>query len=426
MLLLLCSRFSWQEESLWLGLDSLQTGRAGTRCVKATGRVQAPCYTILRFLLDYGKSRNEWDPTFVEGNVLSTVDGHTDIVYERTASPCPRLQWLFPEMSLCMNRYWGREEDGTYVILLRSESKNCPPSRGELRSNLISGAWIISPLENESLVMNILELELGSWWGVPMSRIGLHPWYIWPLLNRVAGLRELFEQSSNHFPEYLWTSLEMPETAISDDIEQTNNTKGRRKDSSELESSSPENQSDGDDEFESVENDHPPGQFDAHPDSKAVKAHLPEDLSTASEQLLDSGIVPVSEYCKKARSIFQGSCRPLEESNDSKNCWTTFSGNLFPVRSKGYLRDRIKQPGGKPLFQTLGFDWITSHERIDNICAIETGTYQKFRREFKKQGLKEPFIFAINLQVMRKQEKAICCSPSQKRKRKSIESVLML
>lgn len=409
-------KFSWQKKTFWTGIGLLQAGREGTRCVKATSRVRAPCYTILRFLLDYGKSRNEWDPTFVEGNVLSTVDGHTDIVYERTASPCPRLRWLFPEMSLYMNRYWGREEDGTYVILLRSESKNCPPNQRELRSNLISGAWIISPLENESLVMNILELELGSWWGVPMSRIGFHAWYTWPLLNRVAGIRELFEQSSDYFPEYLWTSLEMPATAIPDDIRQADGAKGSRKDSSELESSSPENQSDEDDELEFAGNGEPPEQFNAGPDDTVVKSPLPKDLRAASEQLLDSGTIPVSEYCKKARSIFQGSCRPLDESNDSKNCWTTFSGNLFAVRSKGYLQDRIKQQAGKPLFQTLGFDWITSHERIDNICSIETGTYQKFRRELKKQGMKEPFIFAINLQVIHKQDNAVCYSPSRKGK----------
>ena len=160
--------------------------------LEAMGRVYAPPEAVFKLLMELGRSRREWDITFAHGcvcvpsrllpraaalrlltekpaacstfttssslaasaqprstarchrasskmgvacsrrRVIETVNGHTDIIhlqYRRLpiwgCGPQPYAR------DLCCSRYWRRDSDGSYIILLRSRvHPQCPPRPG--------------------------------------------------------------------------------------------------------------------------------------------------------------------------------------------------------------------------------------------------------------------------------------------------------
>jgi len=106
--------------------------------------------------------------------VIETVNGHTDVIhYQYRQLP---LWGCGPQPSprdLCVQRYWRRDSDGSYIILLRSrEHPQCPPRPGYVRATLLGGGFVISPLPRQgaadtvrpdSLIMQIIEMVPGGW-----------------------------------------------------------------------------------------------------------------------------------------------------------------------------------------------------------------------------------------------------------------------
>ena len=86
---------------------------------------------------------------------------------------------------------------------------------------------------------------------------------------------------------------------------------------------------------------------------------------------------------------------PLTQSSGSCSlcCWQ--------VRSKSYLVDRKKEPAGPPVLEYLGFDWLVSPARLDNVCSHSCSKVQELCTEFEKQCGPRPYplIFCIVLQV---------------------------
>jgi hypothetical protein len=109
---------------------------------------------------------------------------------------CCRFLW---PRDLCYVRYWRRNDDGSYVILFRSqEHPSCPPQPGCVRAHLENGGFTITPLKQRggsqvrARVQHLVQIDLRGWGAnyIPTC----HHSSVTQMLNSVAGLREWFAQ----------------------------------------------------------------------------------------------------------------------------------------------------------------------------------------------------------------------------------------
>ena len=68
---------------------------------------------------------------------------------------------------------------------------------------------------------------------------------------------------------------------------------------------------------------------------------------------------------------------PAEAGLKSQNCWCEPAYDYFRVRGINYLRDRKKIAAGQPFADLVATDWFVDYQRIDNVCARPTGTFQR-------------------------------------------------
>ncbi|MBA0694886.1 hypothetical protein Goari_005150 [Gossypium aridum] len=80
--------------------------------IMAVGVVDGTSEAIFRVVMSLGPSRSEWDFCLYHGSVVEHVDGHTDIIHKKLYSDW--LPWGMKRRDLLLQRYWRREDDGTY------------------------------------------------------------------------------------------------------------------------------------------------------------------------------------------------------------------------------------------------------------------------------------------------------------------------
>mmetsp|Transcript_5818 Transcript_5818/g.14784 ORF Transcript_5818/g.14784 Transcript_5818/m.14784 type:complete len:161 (-) Transcript_5818:3694-4176(-) len=81
--------------------------------LKGVGFIFSRPELVFRLAMDLGNSRPEWDLTFDYGSVIEQIDEQTDIIHVAFKQKCsPR--------DFCLKRCWGREPDGSYIIVFSS------------------------------------------------------------------------------------------------------------------------------------------------------------------------------------------------------------------------------------------------------------------------------------------------------------------
>ncbi|KAI3793753.1 hypothetical protein L1987_36375 [Smallanthus sonchifolius] len=105
-----------------------------------------------------------WDFCFQKGSVIENIDDHTDIVHQQLNGDW--LPWSMKQRDLLLQRYWRREDNGTYIILYHSVFNNkCPPQKGVIRARLKCGGYVIYPGNQykQSAVRHMLAIDWKSW-----------------------------------------------------------------------------------------------------------------------------------------------------------------------------------------------------------------------------------------------------------------------
>ncbi|EGD73130.1 hypothetical protein PTSG_04843 [Salpingoeca rosetta] len=100
-------------------------------------------------LMSVRDGRVLWDGANISVTVLEKQDKHVDIVHmvQRPVKAWPF--WCQPRDCVCL-RYWAREADGSYVIVLQStEHPAAPPRQGTVRADVLQWTFLICPMKPE-------------------------------------------------------------------------------------------------------------------------------------------------------------------------------------------------------------------------------------------------------------------------------------
>ncbi|KAL3747914.1 hypothetical protein ACJRO7_016693 [Eucalyptus globulus] len=96
----------------------------------------------------------------------------------------------------------------------------------------------------------------------------------------------------------------------------------------------------------------------------------------------------------------RGGPLPRVDLHSGANGWASPPGDVFSLRSKTYLRNRLKSPPGDYLLSPAGMDWLRSPAKLDNVLARpDNRVAQSLRRAQAAGRSLKSFIFAVNLQV---------------------------
>ncbi|KAK1266295.1 hypothetical protein QJS04_geneDACA015332 [Acorus gramineus] len=376
--------------------------------IMAVGVIDASSEAIFRTLMSLGSSRTEWDFCFYRGNVVEHLDGHTDIIHKLLHRDW--LPWGMKRRDLLLQRYWRREDDGTY-----------------------GGGYVISPVNQgkQSVVKHMLAIDWKFWKSYLFTSSAKY--VTMRMLGRVAALRELFKaglgsyQSSDFSSGELMREIGVPQHE-NEDIKVEVQSIGEHSEvgPSEEEKNSlikPANSggsflqlSDAADEFFDVPEESENGQIEMgwsstpemqsqvhdvrHPRLSAAADILkrlhelagPHIVSSAVQKrgCIDSHDIAAGE---RASCCF-GATLPKDPSCGLACSWTTADPSTFLIRGESYLQDHQKIKAKGTLMQMVAADWLRSDKREDDLGGRPGGIVQKYAA----QGSNE-FFFIINIQV---------------------------
>ncbi|XP_064965341.1 protein ENHANCED DISEASE RESISTANCE 2 isoform X1 [Musa acuminata AAA Group] len=360
--------------------------RSCSKAMKAVGIVEATCESIFQLVMRMDGTRFEWDCSFQYGSLVEEVDGHTAILYHRLQLDwfpvlCVRFVW---PRDLCYVRYWRRNDDGSYVVLFRSrEHVNCSPQPGFVRAHVESGGFKISPLKPRdgrvrTQVQHLMQIDLKGWGVGYLPSFQQH--CLIQMLNSVAGLREWFSQTDeNHDVSKIPLMVNMTAQTISIKKDRKTQENSVHPNSSlyHMQAASRhsvilDEDSDEDEDYQIPE-----------PEQEAYPVKLENDLKKAVLDEEPSESIDLSEFSGNLRH---------DDRDKSRNCWRISDGNNFRVRSKHFIYDKTKIPGGRHLMELVAVDWFKDAKRIDHVarrkgCAVQVAS---------EKGL---FSLVINVQV---------------------------
>ncbi|CAL0324211.1 unnamed protein product [Lupinus luteus] len=390
--------------------------------IMAVGVVDGTSEAIFQTIMSLGPSRSEWDFCFYKGNVVEHLDGHTDVIHKQLHSDW--LPWGMKQRDLLLQRYWRREDDGTYVILYHSVfHKKCPPQKGYVRACLKSGGYVISPANKgrQSVVKHMLAIDW-KFWRSYLKSSSAHSITI-RMLGIVAALRELFRarlgncSSSGYSSGDLIrnTSLHVKEgdinsesdTQIQAGDEKTHDNSVGEVDQTQSEHANLVSLNDADDEFYDVPE---PSDYDdseygwmAECSHQRSQDGRHQKLSTAAsfvKRLHDravhkKGYMDLQEMVREESiSCSYGSTLPKDPTCTLPCSVAEADPSTFLIRGKNYLEDRLKVKAKGTLMQMVAADWLRSDKREDDLGGRPGSIVQKYAA----QGGPE-FFFIINIQV---------------------------
>ncbi|XP_073393165.1 protein ENHANCED DISEASE RESISTANCE 2-like isoform X2 [Physcomitrium patens] len=397
----------------------------------AVGVVDATPASVFETAMALGRSRAEWDFCFHQGRVIENVHGHTDIIHEQFHSRW--LPWRMKPRDLVFQRYWRRDDDGTYVILYNSiNHEKCPPGRKFTRAWLHSGGFVISPLKGRKdkvkwcMVKHIMKVDWKGWeflWRKSRNRdMSLI------MLERIAAIRELYKvkekpiisMKKEHHQRHEDIFYESAEPKPESEDESSN--RDRVSNQPSLKESTSKFIEVADDEF-----------FDAEEPTSWERGEDPElkfyeELEGSSmdevEQKAHNLPAPQKAVSKAATIVkriqdlasgprhpsFSRSLRKLadeadvefmnRESSLGSVYWEPAEPGTFLIRGKHFLRDHKKVKAGTPLMQLVAADWFKSDKREDHIAAHDGCVIQKlFAKQKNAHEVADSYFVIINLQV---------------------------
>ncbi|KAH1064654.1 hypothetical protein J1N35_029641 [Gossypium stocksii] len=391
--------------------------------IMAVGVVDGTSEAIFLALMSLGPSRSEWDYCVYHGSLVECLDGHTDIIHKKLYSDW--LPWGMKRRDLLLQRYWRREDDGTYVILYHSVvHKKCPPQSGYVRAHLKSGGYIVTPVNQgqQSTVKHMLAINWKLWKLYP--RLSAARSLTVLMLMRVAALRELFKakqrNSSSICLSREWLRhIHLPQTEKPDDKTDTesdksiedNNLINNEVEQPALLHVSLSGLNEEPDEFfdvpeESEFSDYDPLESErpGEPSSKLppLNLHQPKLTSAASyvRKLHDlatqkKGCMNLQEVATEDTKLYcYGNSLQKDPTATLPSSWSPGNPSLFLIRGQNYLQDKQKIKANGALMQMVGADWLISQKREDNLGSRLGGIVQNHAA----QGGPE-FFFIVNFQI---------------------------
>ncbi|KAL4313056.1 hypothetical protein GQ457_01G044720 [Hibiscus cannabinus] len=422
--------------------------------IMAVGVVDGTPEAIFRVVMSLGPSRSEWDFCLNHGSVVEHLDGHTDIIHKKLYSNW--LPWGMKRRDLLLQRYWRREDDGTYVILYHSMShKKCTPRDGYVRAHLKSGGYVISPVNNgkQSLVKHMLAVDW-KFWKINLRTSTTRSWTI-HMLERVAGapllvnnssasfllvffshqckmfvctfgfaaLRELFKaKQGNYSPACLsleWKSDTHLSQSQKEDVKidsQNSNQMIKVKEDvpTEVESENAPSgrvsllglNEEADEFFDVLEED----EFTYYDRLECEWSPEPSSLNKPQPKLTSAtgfvrklqgfatqkkGCTEHQEVAREDSRVFSyGTSLQKDPTCTSPCSWSAGDPSLFLIRGKTYLKDHGKIKANRTAMQMVGADWLISDKREDDLGSRVGGIVQKHA----ERGGPE-FFFVINMQI---------------------------
>ncbi|XP_076961066.1 protein ENHANCED DISEASE RESISTANCE 2-like [Bidens hawaiensis] len=368
--------------------------------IMAVGVIEGTCEAVFRTFMSLGLSRSEWDFCFYNGTVVEHLDGHTDIIHIQLCRDW--LPWGMSRRDLLLRRYWRREEDGTYVILCHSVvHSKCPPQQGYVRASLLSGGFVMSPLNEgkECLVKHMLSLDWKIWRSY-LPKTSSRSMTI-RMLCRVSALKDLFRaKGGDQFPfEFLTGEVESIRKS-EEPIKQETDLVQLEDDKMEDANEAPESCSsrltglnDTSDEFYDV----------PEPLEDKRNMNLQDDRQT-----IEPTLSTAATFVKKLHNL--ASQKSADSDSSNKPCygstlvkdlrcnmpctWAASDPSLFLVRGANYLKDNQKNKAKGTLMEMVGADWLQSDTREDDLAARPGGIVQKYAAKGGPE-----FFFVINIQV---------------------------
>ncbi|GMI72542.1 hypothetical protein like AT2G28320 [Hibiscus trionum] len=385
--------------------------------IMAVGVVDGTSEAIFRVVMSLGPSRSEWDFCLDHGSVVEHLDGHTDIIHKKLYSNW--LPWGTKRRDLLLQRYWRREDDGTYVILYHSTShKKCSPRDGYVRAHIKSGGYVISPVNNgkQSLVKHMLAVDW-KFWKIHLRTSVTRSWTI-HMLERVAALRELFKaKQGNYSPECLsmeWKSDAHLSQSQKEDvkIESQDSSQMIKVEEDDSEKAPPGHASllglneEADEFFDVPEADELAyyDRLDCEWSPEPSYLNKPQPKLTSPTGFVrklhglatqKKGYTECQEVAREDNTVFSYGTSLQKDQTCSLPCsWSAGDPSSFLLRGKTYLKDNGKIKANGTLMQMVGADWLKSDKREDDLGSRVGGIVQKYA----ERGAPE-FFFIINLQI---------------------------
>lgn len=390
--------------------------------IMAVGVVDATSEAIFQTVMSLGPSRSEWDFCFSHGNVVEHLDGHTDIIHKKLTREW--LPWGMRKRDLLLQRYWRREDDGTYVILYHSVfHQRCPPERGYVRACLKSGGYVISPVNHgkQSVVKHMLAIDWKFWKSYLFTSSAKN--ITIQMLGRVAALRELFRAklgnspSSNFSSGELTRNIGLPQVVKEElkEVESVGETSRSLDSTEELQKSHLRPTSSG---GSFLQLNDPADEFFDFPDESEYDQHetmWPSDSVMHSQEQRQPKLSTAAGFVRRLHdlAVQKRGYVDLQEASlgDSVPCsygatlqkdpscsvpcsWATSDPSTFLIRSETYLQDQHKIKANGTLMKMVAADWLKSDKREDDLAGRPGGIVQKYAAQDGNE-----FFFIVNIQV---------------------------
>ncbi|XP_022746142.1 protein ENHANCED DISEASE RESISTANCE 2-like isoform X2 [Durio zibethinus] len=394
--------------------------------IMAVGAVNGTSEAIFSMLMSFGSSRSGWDFCLYHGSVVEHLDGHTDIIHKKLYSDW--LPWGMKRRDLLLQRYWRREDDGTYVILYHSVlHKKCPPQSGYVRAHLKSGGYVITPVNQgkQSLVKHMLAIDW-KFWNLYLRPSADRSLTI-RMLERVAALRELFKaKQRNYSSECL--SREWPRDTHSPQIEIEDIKIGTQSPKqiikieednlieNELEkppsgrvtlmglNEAPDEFFDVPEASEFTDYDHLESEWSTELSSELHPPNVQQSKLTTGAGLMrklhdlaiqKKGYMDLREVAREDSIVYSYGTSLQKDPTCTLPCsWSTSDPSMFLIRGKNYLKDNQKIKANGTLMQMVGADWLISDKREDDLGSRLGSIVQKYAAKGGPE-----FFFIVNFQI---------------------------
>lgn len=359
--------------------------------MKSVGIVDASPDAVFEMVFSLEKSqRYEWDILTSDLELIERLDGHKDIVYG-AYDPKYLTRW-HSKRDFLLTRHWQRAQDGTYTILqYPTMLKPWPVKSGCQHIKLNPTVWEIrkaSPGKphgtQSSFVTQTMEIH-SSGWGRWKKRYfaKFEKTVPYILLCQIAGLREYFGANPSLSPEPSMGTVNKKNQNISDVSGESEEFETNEHFYDAIAAESPIEEEDSDEDENSPTKD---AGLKFKNVSWALMRMRPRGREANTELMLNVPAIDIDT------NQFKGSLH-LGKSKTDSDCWADPGGTGFMVRSKTYLKDYSKVPGGDPLLKLLAVDWFKSNNKVQKVavhpqCVVQT-----------EVGKSLPFLLVINLQV---------------------------
>lgn len=359
--------------------------------MKSVGIVDASPDAVFEMVFSLEKSqRYEWDILTSDLELIERLDGHKDIVYG-AYDPKYLTRW-HSKRDFLLTRHWQRAQDGTYTILqYPTMLKPWPVKSGCQHIKLNPTVWEIrkaSPGKPQgtqsSFVTQTMEIH-SSGWGRWKKRYfaKFEKTVPYILLCQIAGLREYFGANPSLSPEPSMGTVNKKNQNISDVSGESEEFETNEHFYDAIAAESPIEEEDSDEDENSPTKD---VGLKFKNVSWALMRMRPRGREANTELMLNVPAIDIDT------NQFKGSLH-LGKSKTDSDCWADPGGTGFMVRSKTYLKDYSKVPGGDPLLKLLAVDWFKSNNKVQKVavhpqCVVQT-----------EVGKSLPFLLVINLQV---------------------------